>query len=158
MLVGMCVILAFQNELKQSSVSPSCRVSSAGPFASSCSTINVNDAVRSKRRTETSANTVAFRSACLWACPTTVSVTNKTQFWCSFNCFHLISTFAEATRLVISFFFFWQTLRSFGNLITVQIHFSQFMGTHQSKSRYIDHCELLRFMTMCTYFKYGHFY
>ncbi len=67
--------------------SPSCRVSSAGPFASSCSTINVNAAVRSKRRTETSANTVAFRSACLWACPTTVSVPNTTQFWCSVNCF-----------------------------------------------------------------------
>ena len=49
------------------------RVFSDGPSVSSWSMTSVSVAARSKRRTATSANTAASRSACQWACPTTVS-------------------------------------------------------------------------------------
>ena len=53
------------------------RVFFGGPYAWSWSMTSVSAAARSKRRTATSANIAASRSACQWACPTTVSPTGQ---------------------------------------------------------------------------------
>lgn len=56
------------------------RVSFGEPSVWSWSMTSVSVAARSKRRTATSANTAASRSACQWACPTTVSPAAE-QVW-----------------------------------------------------------------------------
>lgn len=74
------------------------RVFFGGPSVWSWSMTSVSAAARSKRRTATSANTAASRSACQWECPTTVSPTRQGR---SGQCFKLSSSHTHAWFLLL---------------------------------------------------------